>query len=252
MQQAVGEPAVDAPASRARVPSTSMANRSSAASSFSPPRLTNRAVGPSTTDRSAGCTDARRLVGRRTGHGDPSGGDRSPGPAPGSAQALGGRARRRAVGAWLPLLRARRLLRRRLPGRRLLGGRLSGRRFLRRCLRQLVDPAIEALDVVLGGDAERGAPATSAPHARGRAGPRCSSGCGRRGRRPPSVALLSHLTRLHEVPHELFGTLARRLAEGDPDVEVALPLVGHGPPGYPAPPCASKSSHTRDYPAYLS
>ena len=55
-------PPVEAPASRHRRPSTSMAKRSSAACSFSPPRLTN-GDGPRQLDRIGRCDQAGRLVG---------------------------------------------------------------------------------------------------------------------------------------------------------------------------------------------
>ena len=55
-------PPVDAPASRAWRPRTSTANASSAASSFSPPRLTNRAGGPPATTASRGVDEPGRLV----------------------------------------------------------------------------------------------------------------------------------------------------------------------------------------------
>ena len=68
-------PPVDAPRSIARRPSTSTANRSRAASSFSPPRPTKRGGGPWTTMGLAGRDEARRLRGRGAVDGDPPGVD---------------------------------------------------------------------------------------------------------------------------------------------------------------------------------
>ncbi len=61
-------PPVDAPASSARNPRTSVPNTFSACSSFSPPRPTNRGGGPLTTRASPWCNLARRLLGDRTVH----------------------------------------------------------------------------------------------------------------------------------------------------------------------------------------
>ena len=69
------KPPVDAPASRARAPTTSRAKRSRAASSFSPPRLTKRGPGPCRTTASAAATSRARLVGQGTAHQHPAGSD---------------------------------------------------------------------------------------------------------------------------------------------------------------------------------
>ena len=58
-------PPVDAPASRTRSPVTSTANGSRAASSFSPPRLTNRGGGPCSSTASPAWTKPAGLVGQR-------------------------------------------------------------------------------------------------------------------------------------------------------------------------------------------
>ena len=69
------KPPVEAPASRARRPVTGTAKRASAASSFSPPRLTKGAGGPQQHDGLAGRHQAGRLVGHRTRDQDGTGRD---------------------------------------------------------------------------------------------------------------------------------------------------------------------------------
>ena len=64
------KPPVEAPASSTRRPATSTAKVASAASSFSPPRLTNRGPGRAR-HRLVGGDQARHLERRRAPHGDP-------------------------------------------------------------------------------------------------------------------------------------------------------------------------------------
>ena len=152
LQQAVGEAAGGRPASRARRPATSTPKRSSAASSFSPPRLTKRGGGPSDLDGSSGRDQARRLVGRRAADRDPPGRDvglrllparrQAPPDQLGVEPATQGSGRLPAAflaGAFFLAggllgrgLLGGGLLGRRLLGRGLLGRGLLGRRLLRR------------------------------------------------------------------------------------------------------------------------
>src|SRR5829696_4822636 len=130
------KPPVEAPASRARRPATGTGKRSSAASSFSPPRPTKRGPGPTT---STACPGSTRWAGFEAGA--PPTSTRPAATASRACSRVGARPRRTSSTS----RRRRRVSRsggrgllgrlpcaRRLPGRGLLGARrLLGRRLPR-------------------------------------------------------------------------------------------------------------------------